>query len=244
MKKMLTQYIKKQLPSQWRRWLLDRTRYPAVGDVDFGQFRHLQPVSKEWGSDRGTPIDRYYIERFLEEHQQDINGRVLEIEDDFYTRRFGQQASKSDVLHVESDNPKATIVADLMAAPQIGDGLFDAIICTQTLQFIPDVPAALQTLHRILKPGGVLLLTVPVMSQLEIQEGITWDDYWRFTAAGMGWLLKPLFGKGGCEITAVGNVLAATAFLQGLAVSELTREELGVVDPRYELLVTVRAVKE
>ena len=40
-----------------------------------------------------------------------------------------------------------------------------------------------------------------------------------------------------------GNVLAASAFLYGLATSELTRVELDWRDPEYEVLIAVRAVR-
>ena len=38
--------------------------------------RRVMPISKKHGFDRGTPIDRYYTESFLEAHQADIQGRV------------------------------------------------------------------------------------------------------------------------------------------------------------------------
>jgi hypothetical protein len=36
----------------------------------------LEPISRAFGYDRGTPIDRYYLDRFLDEHNGDIRGRV------------------------------------------------------------------------------------------------------------------------------------------------------------------------
>src|SRR3954466_14293166 len=47
------------------------------------------PLSTEFGFDRGTPIDRYYIEAFLAANAGDVRGRVLEIGDDSYSRQFG-----------------------------------------------------------------------------------------------------------------------------------------------------------
>ena len=128
---------------------------PGVGAVDFGDLRRTAPISRKFGVDRGLPVDRFYVERFLDAHAHEIRGQVLEIGEDTYTRRFGgARVTGSDVLHVTADNPVATIVADLADAPQIPDERFDAIILTQTLQLIFDPPAAMRTLHRILKPGG------------------------------------------------------------------------------------------
>ena len=72
----------------------------------FAQPRRLDPVSRDWGYDRGVPIDRYYIENFLDRHAGDIRGHVLEIGVDSYTWRFGgDRVTKSDVLNLEEENP-------------------------------------------------------------------------------------------------------------------------------------------
>ncbi|MGE0813397.1 MAG: glycosyltransferase [Vicinamibacterales bacterium] len=211
--------------------------------VDFGALRRVEPVSRQWGFDRGRAVDRFYIERFLEAHAADIRGRVLEIEDRMYTTRFGGgRVAVSDVLHVNHDNPKATIVGDLTRADHIPAGTFDCVILTQTLQLIFDTRAALATLHRILAPGGVLLATFPGITRISGEEwGGSW--YWSFTSASARRLFAEPFGADRVEIAAHGNVLAASAFLYGLAVEDLTREELEHRDPDYELLITARAVK-
>src|SRR5215211_4187641 len=56
--------------------------------VRLGSLGTTQPVSWAWGYDRGLPIDRWYIERFLEQNRADITGRVLEVKDTMYTDRF------------------------------------------------------------------------------------------------------------------------------------------------------------
>src|SRR4051794_12778338 len=76
---------------------LSPRRWPARGFVRFGSLRRLAPVSRNFGLDRGTPIDRYYIDDFLRRHAGrrdyvigDVQGHVLEIGMDTYTRRFGR----------------------------------------------------------------------------------------------------------------------------------------------------------
>ena len=216
---------------------------PQVGSVNFGDLRQLRPISRAFGCDRGQAIDRYYIERFLDARRADIRGRVLEIGDNVYTRRFGgEQVSRSDVLHVNDGNERATIVGDLADAPHIPDDSFDCIILTQTLQLIFDLPAAMRTLHRIMAPGGLLLVTVPGMSQIADNEwGKTW--YWAFTSLAIERLLREAMPVADIRIDVHGNVLATTAFLQGLAASELSAEELAAVDPQYQLVIAARAVK-
>src|SRR5688572_2895542 len=114
MKDQLADMARRILPLSARRQIVRYTRWPPVGWVRFGSLRRVKPISCEWGLERGRPIDRYYIERFLATRSGDIAGRVLEIGEDTYTRRFGgDKVVKSDVLHVAEAKPRVTIVADL-----------------------------------------------------------------------------------------------------------------------------------
>jgi glycosyltransferase involved in cell wall biosynthesis len=216
---------------------------PRVGGVRFGSLRRLTPICRNFGYDRGTPIDRYYIEAFLGRETQTIAGRVLEIGDPTYTRRFGgTRVTASDVLHVRAGNPAATLVGDLVDAPHLPSASFDCVILTQTLQFIFDLRAALETVHRILKPGGTVLATLPGISHIgDPTWGSSW--HWNITPLAARRLFGDVFGAEQVVVAAFGNVLVATAFLQGLAAEELNAAELCYADPDYPMLVTVRATK-
>jgi SAM-dependent methyltransferase len=218
-------------------------RHPEVGGVRFGDFGGVEPISREFGLDRGRPIDRYYIEGFLARNCGDIRGRVLEIKDSAFTRKYGgDRVTQSDVLDIEETNRRATIVADLTRAEDVPADAFDCIICTQTLHFIYEIGAAFRTLRRILKPGGVLLATFPGIGQTGCAE---LDEHycWALSTLATRRLCEETFPGADVEIEAHGNVLAAVAFLEGLAVRELKEEELDHRDPDYELLITLRAVK-
>ena len=215
---------------------------PAVGRVRFGDFRRLEPLSRDFGYDRGLPVDRHYIEAFLAAHADDVRGRVLEIGDDAYTRRFGgTRVTRRDVLHLNAVEG-ATFVGDLVRADDIPSNAFDCVILTQTLHLIYDVRAALATVHRVLKPGGQLLATAPGISQISRDQ---WREYWcwSFTSRSLGRLLSEAFPGGEAAVAAHGNVLAATAFLYSLAAEELRPDELAHRDPAYEMLLTARARK-
>ena len=124
----------------------------------------MTPFSRKWGFDRGTPIDRVYIERFLESHANDVSGSCLEVLNAAYTDRFGgARVSRADVLDIDPANIHATIVADLGEPESLPAHRFDCIIFTQTLHLIPDMHAALVNVWQALRPGGVLLVTVPAM---------------------------------------------------------------------------------
>jgi SAM-dependent methyltransferase len=217
---------------------------PAVGHVGFGDFRRTRPISRDWGYDRGLPIDRYYIEGFLERHSVDIRGRVMEIGDDALTWRFGRGAvTHSDVLNVAPGDPKTTLVGDLATGDQLPSERFDCIIFTETLHLLYDFRAGLRTLYRMLKPGGVLLATFPGITKIGRPDdwGTSW--FWSFTPLSARRLFEETFPGGESAFEAWGNVLAATAFLWGLAANELTEEELEQKDPEYPVTLTVRAVR-
>jgi glycosyltransferase involved in cell wall biosynthesis len=235
-------------PFTLRHWLWAKWKgidYSApVGWVRFGSLRRVTPLSREFGYDRGLPIDRYYIERFLAQNALDIGGQVLEIGDDTYTRRFGgNRVTKSDVLNLEAGNPKVSLVSDLTCAAHIPSDSFDCVILTQTLQFIYDVPAALRTVQRILKPGGVVLATIPGISPISRYDMERWGHFWAFTTQSAQRLFEEVFPATDIRIEAHGNVLAANAFLYGIACEELQQKELDFCDPDYELIITVRSVK-
>ena len=232
------------LPGRLRERLLrGRERVPAVGRVRFGDLHRLTPISQCFGFDRGLPVDRYYIERFLARHASEIVGRVLEIGDDTYTRRFGgSRVSRSDVLHVHHGNPRATFVGDLTDPVVLPEAAFDCIVLTQTLQLIYDVPLAIARIHRALAPGGVVLVTAPGISQIDRGEwGKTW--FWSFTPAALLALFSDVFGPEAVMVERYGNVFAATAFLQGLAVEELDTSDLDPIDQAYPVIVALRARK-
>ena len=215
-----------------------RGRPPKLGDL-----RRVTPIDPNWGYERGTPIDRVYVEEFVRSHAADIRGRVLEIAAPDYTTRFGRGVERVDILMATEGNPQATILGDLTDAPQIPSDAFDCVIVTQTLQFVYDVRAALATLYRILAPGGVLLATVPGITKISPPEDEQYGEWWHFTARSARRLAEEAFGAGNVETRSYGNVLTATGFLYGLAASDLTPDELASHDRLYEVIVGVRGVK-
>lgn len=232
-----------------RRSWLRSSALPALrigGRVRFGSLRRLEPVSGHFGFERGTPIDRYYIEAFLARHADDIRGRVLEFGDARYTRRFGgDRVERSDVLDLVPENPQATIVADLTHAGEIPSASFDCIVCTQTLQMIYDIRAAVAELGRLLAPGGTLLVTAHGTSKTGRHVGSDpWGEYWRITVDSARELLREVFPPERVSVESFGNVLAAIAALEGIAAEELHREELDYRDRDYEVVIAARAVKE
>jgi glycosyltransferase involved in cell wall biosynthesis len=215
---------------------------PPVGWVNFGRLSTAIPISQNFGWDRGTAVDRYYIEKFLAENASDITGRVLEVADDAYSRRFGSNISTQDILHVDPHHAKATLHGDLAQPGVIPENAFDCIVLTQTLQLIFELEQAVRYLHASLKPDGILLLTVPGISAIDRGEwGESWC--WAFTPTSIRRLFQRSFPSDALEIEAHGNVFAATAFLQGAALEEVDQSKLDIHDAAYPVIITLRARK-
>lgn len=252
------------VPERVKAWyrVHNRRTWPPIGTVRFGSLRRLRPIDDDFGFSRGKPIDRYYLERFLAAHGSkpgytlgDIHGSVLEIGEDKYTRRFGMvwegkpeeapsgYVTESHILHGDASNPGA-IVGDLASGEGLPSEAFDCVICPQTLPVIYDIHGVVKTLHRILKPGGTVLITVNGICPICRPDYETWGDYWRFTSLGLRRLLEEAFPPDSITVEAHGNVLSATAFLYGIAAQELKPEELELNDPDYEVSITARAVRQ
>jgi hypothetical protein len=240
------------LPATFRAWLRDRKRtlersllvFDRV--TDFGVLRRTTPYRSELGGHRGSYIDRYCIEQFLASHRDAIHGAVAEIQGNDYTRLFGaERVTRSEVIDINPANANRTLSLDLAKTAAAPEAEFDCIICTQTLLLIPDYKAAICTLHKMLKPGGTVLATMPGISPV-IRGGLIageGEDCWRFTTRSARQDFAQVFGEQQVEARSYGNVLTATAFLHGLVQEELTADELAFHDPDYELIVAVAATR-
>jgi SAM-dependent methyltransferase len=214
-----------------------------LAKVDIADLARTSPVSDEFGFDRGTPIDRIYIEDFLRRNRPSITGRVLEIGDDTYSRRFGaEQIIRQDVLFVTAGNPAATIIGDLSQVGVLPLGAFDCLLITQTLHLIYDMRAAVREMYRALRPGGVALVTVPGITRIDRGR---WSKewYWSLTEASARRLFGEVFGEKNVDVDTDGNVYAATLFLQGLAAEEADTDKLAEFDPCFPVTINIRAEK-
>jgi SAM-dependent methyltransferase len=214
---------------------------PAKGHVRFGDFGRTSPINDNFGIGRGLPVDRHYIEDFLDTNSASIRGHVLEIGGNAYTVRFGGEAiTRSDVLHVDCRNSAATLFGDISRPGSLPEAAFDCIVLTQTLHLIEDMASALRHLAGALKPGGSLLVTVPGVSAIDRHE---WGDawLWSLSARALTLLLSHAFGEAFVDVVSYGNVYAACAFLHGLATEELDPGKLAQADPSIPVIVAGRA---
>jgi SAM-dependent methyltransferase len=233
--------------SAWRTWLR-LSVLPGVRQFRGIAWRRMEPLSR--GRPRGTPIARAHWARFLAAHSEDVRGRALEIGTTTTIRAIGGAAiTRADAMDVVANVPEVTVVADLARADHVPGDTYDCFVNQFTLHLIADIDSALFHAIRILRPGGVLLASFPCLDEdmpngLDMGTGAVMFVHRWFTRAGVESLLRRTgLGDGDYDITEYGNLFARIAYQLNLAAEELTPRELWTSDPRYPLLVCVRAVK-
>ena len=216
----------RQHRAELERARLDLPEAPKV-PPDWGELRRLSPMSRRVDIERGLPVDRHYVERFIAVNRGDVGGRVLEVKESRYAGWFGgAQVEKCDVIDIDATNPEATPMPDLCHTGTIPSDTYDAIVLPQALHLVYDVRAALSECLRILKPGGVLLTTLPSAAPIDCELGLD-HDFWRFTEGSARRLFADLLPLESFDVTAYGNVMTCAAFLYGLSADELLPSEIG-----------------
>jgi SAM-dependent methyltransferase len=184
-----------------------------IRDRRSSAFQSVEPLSYLWGTDRGLPPHRYYVEEFLRGARDEIRGHCLEFREDRYTTRFGEgRPERLDILHIDSSNEKATLIADLTRPNRLSSDMFDCIICTFVLHVVTDPGTVFAEMHRMLKTGGVLLIAVPQVSM----DGPEYGELWRFTQAGLRLLLGHCFPSDGIVVKSFENALTTAGDLRGI----------------------------
>ncbi|HRA86827.1 MAG TPA: hypothetical protein PK992_02120 [Planctomycetaceae bacterium] len=227
-----------------RKLLWRLRRFYSHTNLSWSRLRKLKSSNPPFGFGCGQCIDRYFIEQFLEAKAADIRGNVLEIGDAEYTTRFGAgNVAQSSVLHAVAGNTSATIVGDLASGMGIPSERFDCFIMTQTRPCVFDLVSAMSTVWRCVKPGGIVLATLPGICSVSRYDADRWGDFWRFTPQSVARLFGDAFGPQNIEVQSFGNVASATAILHGLVIHEMRPEELAFKDEDYPVVICCRAVK-
>lgn len=123
------------------------------------------------------------LKRLCHENQTDEHVLVVHAQDVPYKEFF------SNTFTITSNQ---SVKADLHADPyykcldQIDGEAYSFVLCTGLLEHIPDYQRFIDDLHRVLKPGGKLVIAVAAISS--IHEGP--DDFFRFTPFGLATLFQ------------------------------------------------------
>ena len=211
------------------KWLRRRLRWPPSGQVSFGALRRLTPVGHCLPGSLGA-LDRYLADEFLICNVSDISGRVLEEGDGGFAARHGgarvTTCAQFDVGEVWPEVPRE----------QAG---FDCIILPGALHRIFALRTVLSDLHGRLRPGGVMLATLPGATQRTVGASC-----WRFTPYSARLMFAQVFGEHAVTLATRGNVMIALAHAHRLSTSEVGPEALRVDDPAFPFMIGVRAVRQ
>lgn len=213
-----------------------RKNYPMINTI---AQMDAQPASREFGLERGSSVDRYYIEQFLEKNKEFIHGDCIEIAENTYTLRYGENRVKSAyMLHVCGWG-KDTITGNLETGEGIEECKYDCAIITQTLMCIYDIRKVVENIYKMLKKGGHALLTVSGISQVSRYDADRWGFYYGFHKGAMEKLFVPVFGNANVKVQTYGNVKIAMALLYGLCQEDLAAEDFEIVDEDYPVIISV-----
>jgi SAM-dependent methyltransferase len=201
----------------------------------WGNLRRTRPFSETYGFERGTPIDRYYLHRFLDANRTLVTGDVLEVQNRTYTTRFGHHLARTDTFDIVPQSAP-TYLCDLADSSTIvPSDAYDCVLLPNTLQHFRRLDACLRNALRVVRPGGVILASAAGFVPLTADAG----DYWRLSPDGWRDTVASAWAGADVAVAGHGNCLAAIAAQLGLAVEELSGAELEVNDPRYPVLTTI-----
>ena len=201
----------------------------------WGNLRRTTPFSTQYGFERGTPIDRYYLHQFFELHRHLITGRVLEVQTSAYTKLFGRDVTQADTFDIVPEFDP-TYVCDFAHCEGIlPDEAYDCVLLPNTLPCFRELDRSLAQAFRIVRPGGAILASTGGL--LPLTRDV--PEYWRLTPDGWRELLASAWRGAELTVAEHGNCLAAVGAQMGLALEELTDAELDVHDPRYPVLTTI-----
>ncbi len=124
-----------------------------------------EPVSRAFGVDRGTAIDRHWIEAFLAMHASPAAGAILEAGGTTYSQRYYPNMAAHEMEIAVQTKPNG-VVCDLEVGNRALERRFDVMVATQLFNFIFDVRAALANSAAMLRPGGLLVGSVAGITQV------------------------------------------------------------------------------
>lgn len=223
--------------NDWEDYLrfIYRDRYPLIpvlANMD------TKPISTQFATERGTPVDRYYIDKFLGKYSGYIAGDVLEIEDNNYTKKFGGEVVKNAiVMDVGPQRPGITFVANLETGEGIRDEIADCFILTQTLMYIFDLKTAVKNIKRLLKPNGVVLITCSGISQNSKRCMDSYGAYFNFNEAAFERMFEEEKNMQIVTTGSFGNVKTVSAHINGLCCEDLQDVDFDLQDKCYPLIV-------
>ena len=209
------------------------------------------PLTRNFGVRRGTPIDRYFIDKKISNFLESLDKkkkkyRGLEIGGFHYLRRNSSVYEAFELVQSSSKGFKDNVICKDLNIPYDGEfeniEKFDFIVCTQVLNFVKDDINSLQVMNKLLNKNGIIIGSVTGMiSPLSMYDYERWGAYRGYTDQG----LKALFERTNYSINieTFGNFDLSCEFLNGSVVEDLDEDILNFKDPLFQTTHTFNALK-
>lgn len=215
---------------------LRKARYP-IGTLNWGDLRRGKPFCNEFGFERGTPIDRYYLDKFISSIRHLVKGKVVEIGGALSNReQYGfENTSTYDAVDLLS-SPFVNICGDIHESNLLKPDYYDTILLFNVLEHCHTPQKVVDNIHNWLASSGYCLAIVPNAQRIHNNPG----DYWRILPDGMKTLFQN-FAK--VQVTTYGSPTSLIASYMGIAAQELTHDELTEINPLYPVTTCLVAQK-
>ncbi|MBW4635650.1 MAG: class I SAM-dependent methyltransferase [Iphinoe sp. HA4291-MV1] len=210
---------------------------PSIDTLDLGDLRRRFPICPLFGFTRGTPIDRYYLDKFIGEIREQVAGNVLEVGGVLRNREVYQfyNATEYQTLDIFASSG-VTLVGDVHDPETIRPESLDAVVIFNVLEHCHNPWVVVKNIYSWLKVGGQCFCMVPSAQKLHDVPG----DYWRPLPDGMKQLFQDFSQQ---KLHVYGNPLTVVASFMGISAEELSLQELDDFHPDYPVATCMIAMK-
>jgi SAM-dependent methyltransferase len=210
---------------------------PAPGSLDWGDLRRLVPLCPRFGFSRGTPIDRYYLDRFVERIRPEVTGDVVELGGrDSNRESYGLIGATRYRGLDQRARSSVSLAGDAHDSSILPERSLDAVLAFNVLEHCHSPWLVAENMGRWLRPGGKAFCMVPSAQRLHRMA----EDYWRPLPAALPLLFT---GFSATRLEVFGNPLTTLAALLGIAVEELSQRELDATHPDYPVASCIVATR-
>jgi SAM-dependent methyltransferase len=210
---------------------------PPRGAVDWGSLRRSHPICKRFGFSRGTPIDRYYLDKFVAQIRNRVVGATVEIGGARQNRELYRLTNVSEYTAIDAEaHDYVDVVGDAHESSLLAPDSADSILAFNVLEHCADPWLVARNMHRWLRTGGCAFCMVPNAQRVHNFP----RDYWRPLPDGVNWLFRDF---GSRELSQYGNPTSVIASHLGIAAEELTQAELDAQHPDYPVATCIVATK-
>jgi hypothetical protein len=210
---------------------------PPFQKVDWGQLRRFHAICKGFGFSRGTPVDRYYLNRFVEEIRERVAGKTVELGGVSTNATWYRWSHVTSFTAVDvRPGPGVDLVGDIHDPGLLPPDSADAVIAFNVLEHCAQPWVVVDNMRSWLRTGGHAFCMVPGAQRIHQMP----SDFWRPMPGAVHWMFRAFSDH---QVRQYGNPTSVIASYMGIAAEELSAEELDATHPDYPAAICVTARK-